>query len=260
MTPDPEQPSEARWAQGSLDRAGPAPLWLQLRDEILAMINRGGMVEGDRLPSESKLCDYFNVSRIVVRQAMARLVSDRLVERQQGRGAFVAAPPDDRDFISRIIGFSDEMRDHKRKVARKVLSVRRGPTDPRICKLLEIDPQTETIESLRILSVDAKPRFLVRSIIPANLAADLNEEMLREHSLYALLRTRYSIFFTGAERWIEAINADREQAAHLAVAPSSALLSIESRSHLENGTYAEYFSALYRTDQARLHFMVKPDG
>jgi DNA-binding FadR family transcriptional regulator len=58
--------------------------WLKL--EIDA--NRLG--PGAKLPSEKQLCEQFNVSRSVVREALSQLKSEGLVSSHQGRGVFVS--------------------------------------------------------------------------------------------------------------------------------------------------------------------------
>lgn len=61
-----------------------------LRDEILT----GLVAVGDKLPSEAKLCERFEVSRTVVREAIAGLRADGLVMPRQGAGVFVLEPPE----------------------------------------------------------------------------------------------------------------------------------------------------------------------
>lgn len=63
---------------------------LELRSEIAT----GGLVAGARLPSEHELADRFGVSRGTVRQALAALRHNGLIEAVPGRGSFVrrAAP------------------------------------------------------------------------------------------------------------------------------------------------------------------------
>lgn len=58
----------------------------QLRSQILG----GKLVPGDRLPTEQTLVSSANVSRTVVREAVAALKADGLVITRQGVGAFVA--------------------------------------------------------------------------------------------------------------------------------------------------------------------------
>lgn len=65
----------------------------KVRDALLEQIEGGAYSPGDRLPSEAKLTEEFSVSRTVVREAIASLRADGLVEPRQGAGIFVLAPP-----------------------------------------------------------------------------------------------------------------------------------------------------------------------
>lgn len=56
-----------------------------LRQTILS----GKFEQGDKLPSEAALCQQYTVSRTVVREAVASLRADGLVEARQGAGVFV---------------------------------------------------------------------------------------------------------------------------------------------------------------------------
>ncbi|MEQ8291138.1 MAG: FadR/GntR family transcriptional regulator [Roseovarius sp.] len=55
-------------------------------------IESGEFEVGDRLPSEAQLTEAFSVSRTVVREAIAALRADGLVEPRQGAGVFVQEP------------------------------------------------------------------------------------------------------------------------------------------------------------------------
>lgn len=55
-------------------------------------IESGEFDVGDRLPSEAQLTEAFSVSRTVVREAIAALRADGLVEPRQGAGVFVLEP------------------------------------------------------------------------------------------------------------------------------------------------------------------------
>jgi DNA-binding FadR family transcriptional regulator len=60
---------------------------------LIEEINSNRLRPGDRLPTEQFLSQNFGVSRNVVREAIASLRAQGLVESRQGIGAFVAASP-----------------------------------------------------------------------------------------------------------------------------------------------------------------------
>lgn len=64
----------------------------RIADQIRHDIALGKLVPGNRLPTELKLSDMFGVSRSVVREAIAQLRNEGLVESRQGVGAFVIDP------------------------------------------------------------------------------------------------------------------------------------------------------------------------
>lgn len=64
-----------------------------LRDALRADIKTGRYQVGQRLPSEAKLTEEHSVSRTVVREAIAALRGDGLVEPRQGSGVYVIEPP-----------------------------------------------------------------------------------------------------------------------------------------------------------------------
>jgi GntR family transcriptional repressor for pyruvate dehydrogenase complex len=55
-------------------------------------IETGDASPGSRLPTEQQLADRFGVSRNVIREAIAQLRADGMVEARQGVGAFVLGP------------------------------------------------------------------------------------------------------------------------------------------------------------------------
>jgi GntR family transcriptional repressor for pyruvate dehydrogenase complex len=77
-------------------RANRSDLPSMLADEIRNWIAAGKLIPGDKLPTERELCEKYEVSRIVVREAMSRLRHEGLAVAHQGKGVFVAYPEDSR--------------------------------------------------------------------------------------------------------------------------------------------------------------------
>ena len=81
-----------------VDRAGGAPLAVQISAQLQAAVTGGVLRAGDRLPSSRDLAATLCVSRTVVTNAYARLFAEGWLEGRHGSGTYVAnvtppAPP-----------------------------------------------------------------------------------------------------------------------------------------------------------------------
>jgi GntR family transcriptional repressor for pyruvate dehydrogenase complex len=70
----------------------------EIHAELGADILRGFWPPGGRLPGEHELAERYAVGRGVVREALARLRADGLVESRRGSGAYVSSEPAATDF------------------------------------------------------------------------------------------------------------------------------------------------------------------
>lgn len=84
---------------GSTESGETTPPPAKTRPKLVGHVNAGlrtlisnDLKPGDRLPSEAALTARFGVSRTVVREAIAALRADGLVEPRQGAGVFILAP------------------------------------------------------------------------------------------------------------------------------------------------------------------------
>lgn len=76
-----------------LDRTIPLPLYQKVKDHILDQVRRGQLKHGVKIPSEAELVERFGVSRMTVHRALRELSAAGVVDRVQGLGTFVSAPP-----------------------------------------------------------------------------------------------------------------------------------------------------------------------
>jgi len=66
----------------------------RIYEQVFARIVSGEFPQNSKLPTEAQLCSRFNVSRPIVREALARLRDDGLVYSRQGSGSYVQRQPD----------------------------------------------------------------------------------------------------------------------------------------------------------------------
>lgn len=238
------------------------PLWSQVKHAILSLIKDERMPANAALPSESELCQRFGVSRTVVREAMNQLVYEHVIYKRQGKGAFVAGRRENQEFVGSIIsGFSDEWFEKHRAIDRRILRQVSTLPNARVRELLQLPagdgPEARVVEVSRVLSVEGTPHILVTISIPEHLVPGLDQVPLQTRSLYDVLRRQYGLHFQSADRWVEAVTTNADNAQLLDVTTTTPLIAIESCAYSATGTPVEHWTALCRTDMASLHFQVR---
>ena len=237
----------------ALDRNAGAPLWMQFRDVLRSRILQGELDVGTKLPTEAEFGEQFGISRIVVREALADLVRNGLIYKIRGQGAFVSARERDEDFVSTVLGFSDEMERKGLTVRTHVLDqTLRAPTADE-ARALELKDGDLVVALRRLRSVDNELRLLVDTAVPADLAPNLHRTRLDNRSLYDLLRRQYGLRIVRAECWIDAVLPDASTQELLGLAAPEPLLRIESIAYSANGRPVEHYRALHRCQSSRLH-------
>jgi 2-aminoadipate transaminase len=65
------------------------PLYIQLRDQLRALVHAGDLRPGDRIPASRELATLLGVHRTTVANAYAELESEGLIQGHVGRGTFI---------------------------------------------------------------------------------------------------------------------------------------------------------------------------
>jgi DNA-binding LacI/PurR family transcriptional regulator len=76
-----------------VDKKSSIPRHYQVREKIREVIGLNAFKKGNPLPSERKLCELFEVSRITIRRAIDDLEREGILEKVWGRGIYVLNPP-----------------------------------------------------------------------------------------------------------------------------------------------------------------------
>ncbi|HWG58969.1 MAG TPA: PLP-dependent aminotransferase family protein [Candidatus Acidoferrales bacterium] len=69
------------------------PLYVQLRDQLRALVHSGELRAGDRIPASRELATHLGVHRTTVANAYAELESEGLIQGHVGRGTFICSAP-----------------------------------------------------------------------------------------------------------------------------------------------------------------------
>ena len=72
-----------------LDKNSLIPLYVQLENLLLEMIESGELKVGDIIPSENELSKNYSISRMTAKKAIDNLTVKGFLERVKGKGTFV---------------------------------------------------------------------------------------------------------------------------------------------------------------------------
>jgi GntR family transcriptional regulator len=240
-----------------LDRDANEPLWMQLATVLRTAIKDGLLRPDQALPSESELIDRFGVSRTVVREALAELVRRGLIYKIRAKGSFVAPVSPDLSFIGSTLGSSADLTASGRTSSTRVLEQEAGRADADEAAALNIPLGSDVVRLRRLRSVDGKPWLLVHTTLPRALFPGVLRANLENHSLYDHLRRHYGVSPAGADRWLQAVVPEPEEAELLQLGPGVPVLRIESVAWDATNTRFEYYRALHRSDESRFYVGIR---
>ncbi len=95
--------------------------WRLIAEELRASIGEGTLADGTKLPTELALAERFSVNRHTVRQAIAALAEEGLVQTRRGSGSYVTGAPEHVHRIGLRTRLSDSLGDLARRSRTAVL-------------------------------------------------------------------------------------------------------------------------------------------
>lgn len=207
------------------DTPGYRPLHRQVYDVIVRRMAQGVWRAGDCLPSEQALARELGVSQGTVRKVLDALTAEKLLQRRQGKGTFIAENTQERA----LFRFFRLAHPGGRRVTPEssvdTVKVRAGKA-AEIARL-ELAKGDRVVEILRVRSIEGRPAVRERIVVPSRLFPDLEKRHPLPNTLYSLYQTAYGVNITSAQEELRAELADAEDARVLGVAEGAPVLCID---------------------------------
>lgn len=227
---------------GKIPEDDPSPLYMKIQKAIKNAIVSKKIAIGDIIPPERDLAEALQVSRITIRKAIDVLVNEKLLEKRQGSGTFVANRVE-KSFL-KISSFTEDMLSRGYTPHSVIISKEEGLVSPMESMSLGIPPGASVYRIIRIRYADDIPM--------AYEIATIDKECLT--SLDAVGESLYDALEKAGNRPVRALQRLRaiafksEVAAKLNIPEGSPGLYIERRAFLANGRPCEYTQSFYRGD------------
>jgi GntR family transcriptional regulator len=219
-----------------------APLYYQIKQQLLDQISDGRLQPGAMLPSESQLSTQYNVSRITVRRALRELVQQGILYSLQGKGTFAAHAPIRE--MSGFRSFSEDIRSKGLKPSSQVLSFELVPAEADVAAHLKVHPGQPVYILQRIRMADDQPVAFETAHLPASLFPNLASHDLNQ-SLFQIFGEKYHIYPAWADAEIQARTATPEIAQALRMRAGEPVLTAHRLTYTESFDIVEYVVSVY---------------
>ena len=238
----------------------PIPYYFQLSTYIEQEIKAKRILPGQLMPSEQEIGEKLNVSRTVVRQAMADLERKGLITKQSGKRSAIAHPKYDGSLMQSLRGFFEDAVSKGQIPTTRVLELKVVGAEGEVAEALKLNPGDPVVMLNRLRFLDGEPEVLVVTYLPEAKCPDLVCENLASQSLYELLAAKYGLVISQGYRTVEAISLDRADAKLLGAPTGSPALLLKSVGLLEDHTPLEYYLAKHRGDRSKFHIHLVRDA
>jgi GntR family transcriptional regulator len=225
-----------------------------IRERVLDLVEE--LETGAAIPPERELCARFGVSRMTLRRGIDDLVREGYLDRQQGRGTFVAVPKIAQSLT--MTSFSEDMRRRGLAPGSRTLSLKMVTAGARLGRRLEVPPAAKVLQVLRLRLADDEPMAIETLSVPAATVPDLTAGDLVNASFYELLESRYGIVVASGRQTIEPTVLNQDEAELLGVPLHSPAFLFERSSRAPDGTVVEFVRSIYRGDRYQLVVDLEP--
>ena len=186
-----------------------------IKEELIRFVQKKGIKSGMALPGDNELASQFGVSVGTVRRAIAELVSERIVIRQQGRGTFLA-PYD----TSRMLNSFWHIERRDGVVDVPLVSTHgfsQAQATEEVAQKLALQPGDPVFVIKNSMTMQGTPVLLDTIYVPVRTFEGLTREKLsaRDATIYDFYREQYGINIVKTIDRVSATVADKDSAKRL---------------------------------------------
>ncbi len=164
-------------------------MYRQIMEYILDKIDSGEWLVHQKIPSETKLVDIFQTSRMTVNRALRELTNSGHLIRKQGNGTFIA-PAKSQSALLEINSIAEEIRNKGCEYSSDVhlLCEEKAPLE--LANHMELKPYSSVFHSIVVHKADGVPillvdRFINPEIFPGYIDQDFTKTAITQYLLKA---------------------------------------------------------------------------
>ena len=244
----------------SKDQATTAYPSALIQEAIIRDIREGELLPGERIMSERRLAEQYNVSRMAVQYAMKALEQKGYVERRRGAGTYVRKRNMGKihlgDINNRVnAGISAALKDLGGTPSNKVITCGIITADFFTHKLgLEKGEKVFILNRIRFLNEE--PFALEYSAVPLKPFPDIEEIDFAVVSLYDYMDS-YGLMPRKFNEKLQLVEVSAREAGYLEIGENSPVYYTEIAGFAKDGSLVEYTESFTRCDKAEMTFRTR---
>ena len=201
-------------------------LALALRDRIL----QGEWTPGDVIPSEASLAQSYGVALGTIRQALALLVEDGVLQRRHGKGTFVTKGVDGASMM-RFFRFRGADEANSEAPQSRILSSRLRAATPTAAHALGLPQKAQVLHLERLRSLSNEPCLLEIIVLPLPMFGKLvdSDTDTWDDLLYPMLQQRCGVVIQKTQDSLSFSQLNTTQAKRLKLAAGHPCVLVERR-------------------------------
>ena len=239
-----------------IDKKSFVPIYYQLQELLVGMIESGELKPGDKLPSENELVQKYDISRNTAQKAIRALVNWGLAQRIQGKGTFVCnksvtlSITASLSLTSEIVGLNKVPHSH-------ILQAKIIEDSYDIAQKLNVPKDTKIYIIQRIRSVDDQPLMIQTSYIPITFLPNLLEKNLEDKSLFSMIMEEYGVKVDKASEIMRAVSVTKFEGEMLGIPEDSPAFLLQRITYLKDSSVFEYAKTVVRGDKSKFSVDLK---
>ena len=202
----------------------------QVADVLRHQIHAGAYQHG--LPTEPELAAEFFVSRNTIREALAALKTEGLIDRGPKVGTHVTQRKYDHG-LDALLGLKETFKSYG-EVRNEVRAAMEVEAPPSVARRLRLQPGERVVFVERLRYLGTLPLSLDLTYLVPDIGAEVLAHPLETHDIFALIEQVSGQRLGSATLAVEAIPADAHSAATLQVPDGAAVLMLERLTHLDD--------------------------
>lgn len=224
----------------NINKTNSQPLHHQIYSSIKDAIQNKTLMPGDKLPTEDELCQCFNISRPVVRQAYNKLIEEEMIIRHKGKGTFVLNQKIKYTILENLSSLTDQimMNNMHPTILEYLREEIMCPQE--YCSFFNKQEPFKVIHLKRMYLGNNTPQIYVEAFLSLDIYKDMIEKLRFNETVRVYTKDNLNFEQLTYNRRLTAIKFPSEVCDYFNVGKNTVGFRIDSTNTLIDGTIADF--------------------